>query len=116
MKKIIVTLILTGLIGFSVNAQVKKTSQTAISQMTAVQKVSAIKSTLGSTTLTKAQISNCLELVNWSFRKKDAIKNDNTLSATDKQSQNDLIDGNVNTRLTDMIGAANLKLITPYIK
>ena len=101
--------------GFSVNAQGQKASQST-TQMTAVQKVTAIKSTLAKTTLTKAQVSNCLELINWSFKKKDAIKNDNTLSATDKQSQNDLIDGNVNTRLTDMIGTANLKLITPYIK
>ncbi len=113
MKKVIITLIAFTFIGITAQAQTQKAA--AAQPATKVQVIKDLKSALDATSLTHEQKDNCKEYIIWSARKKQAIKADATLTASDKAAKIAEVESNLNVRLAKMMSPAEIKLITPYM-
>jgi len=101
-------------IGFSATAQTLKSTQTDTS-LTKEQRLAVIKTVLDSTNLVQSDKTNCLEMVNWWLNKKEMIISDTTLTTTERKKQLEITGATIIIRLTKMISAYYVSMISPYI-
>ena len=114
MNKFILIMLLIGSIGFSATAQTQKTTITSL-QLTKEQKLVAIKNTLDSTNLVQSDKTNCLEMVNWWFGKKDLIMADTTITEVERKRQLDITGATIRIRISKMISEYYLGKISQYL-